>query len=487
MPEEGYYRAAGDESSEPVAPTAAGPILQQSLCSLSSLQHLGVCYHHVRTPGSGFGPALPQLTQLTYLKACVEALNIRAWREHLSCLTNLRVLVLCGADSEDEREPMDESILQGVQHLQQLTKVQFGGDGYTSVNIKISSDTRSTLGQLTSLQCLSLRYIECDLEAFSAVTGLHSLSLQACGCGHGYFSQGPVALSKHKLQSWLLRQHQLTYLALGDSYPLLDESWDLPLIGEPDDPRGHIDFEDEEEYQYKDEQGNFDFAAWDQQQPAPGSVPGMEVFGAFTASSCLQCLDLSQAALQHNAFQHIFPADRQLPQLTSLLLPKELYEPRDEYTGLLLKPADVRAMVACCPALRDLSGGELLHFRPELSMLQGLTRLQARWGSPPHINVYWMNTSNYFYAMRVFRNLPVNTLEASQALAALTNLQELLLYSHEPWGECFFTALRQLSKLTTLSLTAAPSVQLSDEEGSLLAQVKELTRSRVVACGAKTP
>jgi len=107
--------------------------------------------------------------------------DFKPWRQHLSCLTDLRVLTLYTNKRRsqgfvpdlDQHSILADEVLEGVQHLQHLTELQVQG-----LCLAVTAHSSSTLGRLTGLQVLQLSYASCDLSALAAITGLRSLALQ---------------------------------------------------------------------------------------------------------------------------------------------------------------------------------------------------------------------------------------------------------------------------------------------------------------------
>ena len=105
------------------------------------------------------------------------------------------------------------------------------------------------------------------------------------------------------------------------------------------------------------------------QRPARADLPAAS-YSALTASSELQHLDIHQCFLPAGAWQHVFPAGRQLPHLQSLVI--------DRVTMNSSIAAPGSSLVSCCPALQLLTmqdlqcSKELLGALPRLSRLTGL-------------------------------------------------------------------------------------------------------------------
>ena len=111
-----------------------------------------------------------------------------------------------------------------------------------------------------------------------------------------------------------------------------------------------------------------------------GGTPPAAAFAPLTASSKLQHLDLSVCKLPAGVWQHVFPAGRQLPHLTSLCLP--FVTETSDGAGMwdILPRAAVpegSRLVACCPGLQSLDIQHLQYSAEQLAPLQGLSGLHT--------------------------------------------------------------------------------------------------------------
>ena len=73
-------------------------------------------------------------------------------------------------------------------------------------------------------------------------------------------------------------------------------------------------------------------------------------YSALTASSKMQHLDISGCTLPADVWQHVFPAGRQLPHLTSLNI-DEVKKPHWANSGLPLAGPEGSLLASCCPRL----------------------------------------------------------------------------------------------------------------------------------------
>jgi len=498
------YPSESDDDGPPNSLQAStaplGRQFHRALQHLRGLKHLQLEYCSDGTQATRFGKALPVLTHLTHLKVLWYCVNFKPWRQHLSCLTDLRVLALCTDRGQsqgfvqdlDQHSLLADEVLEGVQHLQRLTELRVEG-----LCLAVTAHSSSTLGRLTGLQVLQLCYASCDLSALAAITGLRSLSLQHItpslkdGPDH-FWRPEPQPVSKQQLQAALLQLQHLTFFEIQvqqwhwDSpctLKAVDDTWELPGV-----PWSHYylptgrDAEDkacgDAEHSIVGINGAKSGASFEPQ-------PGMEVFAAFTASSCLQHLDLSNAVLQFHTWQHMFPAGRTLLQLTCLQAPHALCFP-DQFgdpadSDLALTDADVEAMVSCCPALQALDAANVLHLsdKPHLSTLQHLTRLEAMWGGDYYR--IWDSSGDGDY-MDIWGR--VDKAAAARELSKLANLRQLKLRGQGQWGECLFKALQQLNHLTSLCLTGMYMTRgrLADGDASLIARLTGLQELDVQDC-----
>ena len=161
--------------------------------------------------------------------------------------------------------------------------------------------------------------------------------------------------------------------------------------------------------------------------------PPASAYAALTASSKLQYLDVSSWALPFGAWQHIFPAGKQLPHLQTLLL----FGMRGP-SGLSLLAPD--GLVSCCPGLQHLDMRGMQRGAQLLPSLQGLSVLHTLRLSPAS-------------------STPEDLAEAEGFVAAcqLTGLRDLTLHTlYTPaTREGLLRPLTQLQQLTKLEYGGA--------------------------------
>lgn len=226
------------------------------------------------------------LQQLTHLELHNRHSSLSGCTARISKLTKLQELGLL--EAKRQASP-DHDRFDGVQQLQRLTQLKIGG--YWNI-MDILSHSASSLGRLTGLHKITLTHCNVQLDALSAVTGLGAITLE-----HVYSSAASLLV-------WLQLQQQLTSLCL----------------------KGSV------------------FSA----QPLPED--DVAAFSAMTASTNLRVLDLHhlRGELPKAAWQHLFPANRVLQQLTSLQAPDAWLS----HGCALLDAADAAALARCCPALQ---------------------------------------------------------------------------------------------------------------------------------------
>lgn len=111
-------------------------------------------------------------------------------------------------------------------------------------------------------------------------------------------------------------------------------------------------------------------SAWEELVEEEHSMQLCAPVAPLAGSTCLRHLSLAHFTFSLSAWRHIFAAGHQLPGLTCLVAPMGFYK-RDGSTPLQCwEPADVQAVVACCPALQRLDAEYLLHMGPELGGLK---------------------------------------------------------------------------------------------------------------------
>jgi len=262
--------------------------LMQELRAFTQLQHLFLGVDG-RPCEVIVWDSVQHLQHLTQLEAQHVFHVMGGCRARISRLTNLEVLVLHDSywSTSEGYDTFD-----GLQHLKRLTKLELFGEKRRPFDLWIHTHSTSSLGQLTGLRTLHLRYCDVELAVLSAITGLHSITLDGA-----YLS--PATL----LQAWLQQQQQLTHLCLRG-----------PLFRAQSSPE-------------------FD----------------VTLFGSITASTSLRVLDLQELRLPKAAWPHLFPANWLLPHLRVLQAPS-VWSCR--VGSAFLDAADAAALAQCCPALQ---------------------------------------------------------------------------------------------------------------------------------------
>jgi hypothetical protein len=295
------------------------------------------------------------------------------------------------------------SALQGPQqHLSHLKNLQvlslsFAGGEHCPAGLQ----HLQRLSRLSFLGRVSIT--QAHSSSIGRLTGLRDLTLKDCEVEAGALSdvtalqhaclQGVTWRSAAALEQWLAQQRHLTRLEGGLSY-----------------------------------------------EPA-------DIFAAVTASTTLQELDLSSSYLASAAWQHMFPAGRQLLHLHTLWLGWS------GYNIAVAGAAEVASLVQCCPALRSLQACHVLPVEPSLSRLQHLTCLHA---------------------------LQAQGAAQALSLGSLTLLRQLKLSNNhagqaKKWKRQDLQPLLQLPHLTNLSIIAClPAFTVSDSAAAVLKQLPGL-------------
>jgi hypothetical protein len=116
-----------------------------------------------------------------------------------------------------------------------------------------------------------------------------------------------------------------------------------------------------------------------------GGNPPAAAFSAITASSKLQCLDMTACTLPAGVWQHMFPDGRQLPHLKILVL-SEVQQPSGEPAAA----PDSSRLISCCPGLQTLGMYGLEYSVEQLAplrQLRGLRIITTLWDNiwdPPY-------------------------------------------------------------------------------------------------------
>lgn len=107
------------------------------------------------------------------------------------------------------------------------------------------------------------------------------------------------------------------------------------------------------------------------------SSPPTTAFSALTASSRLQCLELSLAYLQlpAAAWEQMFPVGKQLAQMQALHISCicDLFG----FLAAIATAPEATRLVSCCPNLQRLNMQGLQYSAEQLVGLQGLSRLHT--------------------------------------------------------------------------------------------------------------
>lgn len=178
--------------------------------------------------------------------------------------------------------------------------------------------------------------------------------------------------------------------------------------------------------------------------PAPGPA-----YSALTASSSLVSFVLRDQMLPAAAWQHVFPASRQLPHLTLLDVGCECGDWDAPAPESAWGAADLCSLVSCCPNLRQVAdsdegnGGVFFQHGSHVSELRKLTALT-------NIDLQYAPAS-------------VANFEATlQGLAAVTQLKDVVISLANPLTVGALLPLTRLTALTTLRVSLYPGAARED-------------------------
>ena len=342
----------GGTSAVVLQPLPLKQHLSRLVLELLSLQlQPGGAFHGVLGAAAGVA-ALRQLRlrDCKLLGAAGQALSVLpAGLEHLS-ISKVTV--------NDQSVQLATTVLQQLQQLTflELLGVELQGPELTADSAAVVCDKASPalqpLQALTLLADLRLEDIGCysDLTA-SMLSGAHNLT-----CLHvfGYHVEPAILAGKTQLQNVGLGLGSLSGKAAGVAELLsyLQPLQQLTRLSLP-------------------------FCLRYVAESPSGSNP--VVYLALTASSNLQRLNMSQSILPADAWQHLFPAGRQLPHLTSLNISDV-----QQASGDHAPAPEGSRLVSCCPSLQCLDMRRLHYSTEVLPPLQGLSTLHSLNLAPFH-------------------------------------------------------------------------------------------------------
>jgi hypothetical protein len=154
-----------------------------------------------------------------------------------------------------------------------------------------------------------------------------------------------------------------------------------------------------------------------------GSDPPAVAYSALTASSKLRFINISMWVLPAGAWQHMFPAGRQLPHLTSL----DISGVKEPGGGSAAAAPEGSRLVSCCPGLQSLNIQGLRCTAGTLAPLQGLSALHKLCMGTNHGDV-----------------------QGLQEVVQLTGLRELFVWAPNSEDVGLLMQLTQLKQLTGL-------------------------------------
>lgn len=395
----------------------------EAVTAVTSLKHLelGNCAGLMEVPGS----LLHHLVQLTHLSWADSVSNDSL--ADITCLQNLKQLKLgllvpfAGAT--------DAQGLIGLSTLQQLTALSLFGCWFPIGDVSMPWFSQ----KLTGLRKLYLHSISTvQPAALSGLTQLQSLHIKASlltgtACQGRMPAAGEAEAGMAALLEWLSHLRQLTHLSLPG------------VLG--------------------------------QASPAAAGTGAPAAYSSLTASSCLRRLNLAQARLPAEAWQHIFCADRQLLHLTALaLLDVSLAAANTSRSppaaaaasagvSAAAGGASFASLVRCCPQLQqlhiDCCGADVEAQMQQLAELRGLTALTVHYYSG-------MTTAKAVAGLTRLRELcvmSVRTITRSELLP-LTALTQLAALTVLAWGQ-LATATFSTQQIGEATTTEPRSVSLA--------------------------
>jgi hypothetical protein len=364
--------------------------------------------------------------QLSYLPANLQLSSLRLYEVsmHSSCVVGLAAslneLELCTCTLLDGAEGLTAALalMPGLQHLrvvdlkhtqgiklatqvlpglQQLTYLALSGVELEGHDQEVPA--LQPLQALTQLKDLRLVFRMTSTLTSSILSGMQQLTRLRYYCGSDssddFAELGPGAISAlTKLQH--LQLYEVCLPGTAQGLGLLSQVQVLTQLT-------HLDLEGSNHVQQAEE-GNHAAAAC----------------SALTASSKLQYLCIRECTIPAAAWQHMFPAGRQLLQLSALQISR-VKQPNGSWASA---PPGNR-LVACCPGLQKLNALKLQYTTELLAPLHKLSAL---------------------------RDLSLSSASMGRELTAvgdITRLKVLLLEAANP-AEALLLQLPRLKQLTTL-------------------------------------
>lgn len=349
---------------------AAAADTRDSISALTELQHLRLCRIGQGQLSASFLTSLQKLTRLETVYALDEASTL----QHVSALGQLQFLQM-----QLEQGTSSAAALSGLGQLQQLTELRLGSADDWQGNLKFAHDAMPFVSRLTGLQALVLpKGSTLNASILSGFSQLRVLGVCDVNITPGFAA----------LMSQLTGLQQLCDLSLSVTSSLTP--------------------------------------------PSP-SAAAYRVLAALAAGSWLKRLHLEfLQQLPVYAWQALFPADRQLTQLTSLrLVEKTPHTFDDDYWvggPSTLNSTVVSRMCRCCPNLQELwldwgSQHTRRDFFPDLSCLEALTTLTQLWLS--NVSNDAVSSIAQLTRLKKLSLMPPNKLLSTVAVAGLVDLEQL--------------------------------------------------------------
>jgi hypothetical protein len=274
------------------------------------------------------------------------------------------------------------SMGEAIGQLVQLTSLELGAD-FNGEASWMSGGVATVLSNLPQLQQLSLTFVgnaEQPVQLADLPRSLQGFTLWACTISSTGLDTVTGSSSSSSSDSWQLSgvEKLVVMCRDGSGSAALPHPAALPSMSQLQHLVITASYSKPDEVTFKDllsmlpelqQLQHLTPAGFVEQEGAPEAAAAY--YAALTASRHLTELELLTCKLPPAIVQHMFPAGRLLPRLKKLKL--SCYEgPGDP--GLELESAeDVRALVACCPAVE---AAETLVIRAEVD-LQPLLQLSA--------------------------------------------------------------------------------------------------------------
>jgi len=399
-------------------------------------------------------------------------------RGFFSTCTGLTRLILksCRVDIPNASTSAGGNTLVQLSALSSLQHLGLGAVRVTGAFLEFPSSLLTQLVQLTYLQLVERHEgLTAALQHLSTVSGLQHLELLGWAAAPGieYQPSTPAALTglQHLKHQTALRLHRVPWAIDLHSMPAVTSLPALRVLQLQDitsvDPAVLAGVSQLQELELMcvrpwDAEGSAALlAAMGHQQQltrlelranTSWCPPSAEAFSALTVSSRLQHLQLVNFGIPACAWQQMFPPGRCLRELCRLGV---VFVNQQETQQL--SPADLQAMVSCCPALVDLHLGPQLAVSTAapLQQLTGLTHL----------------------------SMCAPFQDSAPSIAQLTGLQQLMLASRQAGDLVTVSRLLQLTVLQQLQVISIEGPGFDPGLGSCVNIRNNVSLSAVACAG----